>query len=336
MWLAWIVFAWTTTTTTLAFVANSPRQRTSVVVNELPADLQPANPELDGTRKAFALFNQGLIDREEIAEYAEKLSFKERERAKAEAAAEAAKAAEDARLASLAKGSLDVALGIGSVAQKAAEFAGRAAVDAAGKAGKVALDAASTSASTAASKAAESAKSAAASAVDSVVDAAIKAPARSAKDAVVDFVFKTPARKAQEAATAPIKSVEADLQKKRSEVADKLDEVKGLIQRAPSEARKTTKVAQLVAQGAAQLAADTVKEKQKEVSLPNLFQRERAATSSAKAPPPPPPPQPKTAELAVIREKEEVAKDALVTTEEIGMKLKTFATSAANAASQAA
>ena len=48
------------------------------VVGKLPTAMEGLTPELDGLRKANALFNQGLISKDEIDEYATTLAAAKR------------------------------------------------------------------------------------------------------------------------------------------------------------------------------------------------------------------------------------------------------------------
>ena len=73
------------------------------VVGALPTEMAGLTPELDGLRKANALFNQGLISMDEIDEYADTLAaakrkeVAEKERDAREAAEREARARADAR-----------------------------------------------------------------------------------------------------------------------------------------------------------------------------------------------------------------------------------------------
>ena len=77
-------------------------------VGALPTEMAGLTPELDGLRKANALFNQGLIAKDEIDEYADTLAaakrkeVAERERAAREAAEREARARERTRAAARA------------------------------------------------------------------------------------------------------------------------------------------------------------------------------------------------------------------------------------------
>ena len=74
-------------------------------VGALPTEMAGLTPELDGLRKANALFNQGLIAKDEIDEYADTLAaakrkeVAEKERAAREAAEREARAGERTRAA---------------------------------------------------------------------------------------------------------------------------------------------------------------------------------------------------------------------------------------------
>merc|ERR1719440_1353526 len=48
------------------------------VIGALPTEMEGLTPELDGLRKANALFNQGLISMDEIDEYADTLAAAKR------------------------------------------------------------------------------------------------------------------------------------------------------------------------------------------------------------------------------------------------------------------
>ncbi|KAH8065585.1 hypothetical protein JL721_8138 [Aureococcus anophagefferens] len=61
-----------------------------VAPGEMTTAVEGLTPELDGLRKANALFNQGLIGRDEIDEYSRTLGEAQREKARAAAAAAAA------------------------------------------------------------------------------------------------------------------------------------------------------------------------------------------------------------------------------------------------------
>ena len=73
------------------------------VIGALPTEMEGLTPELDGLRKANALFNQGLISVDEIDEYADTLAaakrkeVAEKERDAREAAEREARARADAR-----------------------------------------------------------------------------------------------------------------------------------------------------------------------------------------------------------------------------------------------
>ena len=56
-------------------------------VGALPTEMEGLTPELDGLRKANALFNQGLIGMAEINEYADTLAAAKRKEADCEVAA---------------------------------------------------------------------------------------------------------------------------------------------------------------------------------------------------------------------------------------------------------
>ena len=77
-------------------------------VGALPTEMEGLTPELDGLRKANALFNQGLISMDEIDEYADTLAaakrkeVAERERDAREAAEREARARERTRAAARA------------------------------------------------------------------------------------------------------------------------------------------------------------------------------------------------------------------------------------------
>ena len=77
-------------------------------VGALPTEMEGLTPELDGLRKANALFNQGLISVDEIDEYADTLAaakrkeVAERERDAREAAEREARARERTRAAARA------------------------------------------------------------------------------------------------------------------------------------------------------------------------------------------------------------------------------------------
>ena len=77
-------------------------------VGALPTEMAGLTPELDGLRKANALFNQGLISKDEIDEYADTLAaakrkeVAERERDAREAAEREARARERTRAAARA------------------------------------------------------------------------------------------------------------------------------------------------------------------------------------------------------------------------------------------
>ena len=78
------------------------------VIGALPTEMEGLTPELDGLRKANALFNQGLIAKDEIDEYADTLAaakrkeVAERERDAREAAEREARARERTRAAARA------------------------------------------------------------------------------------------------------------------------------------------------------------------------------------------------------------------------------------------
>ena len=78
------------------------------VVGALPTEMEGLTPELDGLRKANALFNQGLIAKDEIDEYADTLAAAKRkevaakERDAREAAEREARARERTRAAARA------------------------------------------------------------------------------------------------------------------------------------------------------------------------------------------------------------------------------------------
>ena len=78
------------------------------VVGALPTEMEGLTPELDGLRKANALFNQGLISMDEIDEYADTLAaakrkeVAEKERDAREAAEREARARERTRAAARA------------------------------------------------------------------------------------------------------------------------------------------------------------------------------------------------------------------------------------------
>ena len=77
-------------------------------VGALPTEMEGLTPELDGLRKANALFNQGLISKDEIDEYADTLAaakrkeVAEKERDAREAAEREARARERTRAAARA------------------------------------------------------------------------------------------------------------------------------------------------------------------------------------------------------------------------------------------
>ena len=78
------------------------------VIGALPTEMAGLTPELDGLRKANALFNQGLIAKDEIDEYADTLAaakrkeVAEKERDAREAAEREARARERTRAAARA------------------------------------------------------------------------------------------------------------------------------------------------------------------------------------------------------------------------------------------
>jgi len=134
-----------------------------VAPGEMTTAVEGLTPELDGLRKANALFNQGLIGRDEIDEYSRTLGEAQREKARAAAAAAAA---EKKRERERREASERVANASLSAASFVAGAAGNAARGLAGAAAGAAVGATKSAASAAAGGVAGMAKGAVGGAAD--------------------------------------------------------------------------------------------------------------------------------------------------------------------------
>ena len=167
-------------------------------VGALPTEMEGLTPELDGLRKANALFNQGLIGKGEIDEYADTLAaakrkeVAEKERDAREAAEREARARERTRAAArAATGAVGGLVG----------FVGRGLAGAAGAAAGAAVEGAKGAAVAAATGAVEGVKAGTVAVGKGVVDVTIVRPVKAVGDAALNV------------ATAPVRAAEAAAQK---------------------------------------------------------------------------------------------------------------------------
>lgn len=222
-------------------------------------DVTPVNPELDGVRKAFALFNQGLIDRKEVAEYAARLSFVERERLNAKAAAEARQRERVVQLERLATGCLLMASGVGMLASKGVSMVIKAGSELIGGACVSAMQAAKTSVEGAGDAAKRAAGDAVNSAIDVSIDFLFRAPVRKVQETMVQ-VATAPGRRAAEAIRAPVVQAEQGVNSTKAKIAATADAVSRAVKAAPQDIRSTANIAELVARGTAKFATEAVQE----------------------------------------------------------------------------
>lgn len=238
----------------------SSKVKNEATLNQLPLnDVTPVNPELDGVRKAFALFNQGLIDRREVAEYAARLSFAERERLAAKAAAEARQRDQAAQLERLARGSFAIAAHVGMITSKAVSVVIEAGSELIGRACISAMQVAKTSVEGAGDTAKRAAGEVVNSAIDMSIDFLFRAPVRKVQETMVQ-IATAPGRRAAETILAPVVQAEQRVNRTKAKIAATADAVSRAVKAAPQDFRSTANIAELVARGTVKLAAETVQE----------------------------------------------------------------------------
>ena len=225
---------------------------------ELSTSILPVSPELDGARKAFALFNAGVISKDEIDDYA--FEFTEKERAKQLSRQKE----EEEVLKKKSDGEIKVAAAT-QLTFDAAAFAWKQTTTAASQAVQSTANAAATVASNAITKTAKSASSAvsetALKVADTFVDVTFRNPARAAKN-VLENVATWPQRalqaKIDALKAAPGVALEAAAQRRKEKQMEAAEQAKKLAEAArnvPLAAADAALVTLQVAASGARLAA---------------------------------------------------------------------------------
>jgi len=219
------------------------------VVGKLPTAMEGLTPELDGLRKANALFNQGLISKDEIDEYATTLAAAKRKEVD-EKEREATRAAErEAKAKAQTKAAARAVTGaVGGFAG----FVGRGLAGAAGAAAGAAVEGAKGAAVAAATGAVEGVKAGTIAVGKGVVDVTLVRPAK----AVGDAAFSV--------ATAPVRAAEVAAQKAAA---------------APGEAAARLKAEAAAARAAADAAASKASAEAQESARQRKDDLEREATA---------------------------------------------------------
>jgi len=240
--------------------------------NFISLDITPASFELDGARKAFALYNSGLISRNEVSRYAKELADSERTKTLAEEERiKAQKAIEKAKLEAIekvTKKSFDFGATVTGVAINTVESVLSTSVKATSNLAKNAVS----SAKNAVTSTTKSTMNTIGNIATGVVDTAV--------DGIIDFTIKKPLqaiqKKSEEIVTAPqrnfkkavdqvnaipVRTVE-NIQKKISVTnnitQEKITKIIDTIRLAPQVTKDSAVVATKLATGATKLALKSI------------------------------------------------------------------------------